>query len=124
MYGSDPFAYDLDAALAGAGPREAPDARPADTDERAYWRRVPGRTPTVAELEKHAARFGDDCVLETAEEYGLVVALAGSRSRRRPTSDALREQVRALRERGLVPAAIADALQLSDVRVRRLLRNA
>lgn len=44
--------------------------------------------------------------------------------RHRRTSAELRDEVLALHERGLIPAAIADVLNLSDRRVKALLPKA
>lgn len=60
-------------------------------------------------------------------EIGLARAQAGKKGtapkRQRRSSAELREQVVGLRERGLVLAAIADTLNISDRRVRQLLRD-
>jgi hypothetical protein len=91
--------------------------------------------PTLAAFVRHAQLFGPECVVETASGYlsevemsTLVLELAllasangGVRARRRRTTDTLRAQVVALRERGLVPAAIADVLAVSDRRVASIL---
>ncbi|MFL5916749.1 MAG: hypothetical protein ACJ752_14105 [Gaiellaceae bacterium] len=109
VYGSDPFGYDLAGAL---------------DDARAVESRA---GMTEAALRKHAQRFGPDGVAEIAEAYGhsaLAAELAEGGPRGRRTTPSMKEQVRALHARGLVPAAIADALNLSDSRVRRLLAQA
>lgn len=63
---------------------------------------------------------------ETAAAFGMDV----SRRREEPqakrqqrTSATLRQEVVDLRERGLVPSAIADALNVSDRRVASILRE-
>jgi hypothetical protein len=85
------------------------------------------RPPAEAELRRHVKRYGPECVAELADAYGmtaLAVELAESNgTRKRHTSDTMREQVRALHARGVVPAAIADTLNISDDRVRKLLRT-
>ena len=90
---------------------------------------------------RHAVLFGDELIVETvfrdpeceaAQQLRAEIALAlkqtGTKqprsSRRRPTTDALRVQVLQLHERGVVTTAIADALNISDRRVRELLRDA
>jgi hypothetical protein len=90
-------------------------------------------TPTVAEFLTHARRFGPECVVETARdilgehelrelEVGLVLSVGPTdRLRQRRTTADLAGQVRALFERGLVPSAIADALNISDRRVAGIL---
>jgi hypothetical protein len=126
VYGSDPYAYDFEAALGKPSP-------PHTYKNTLELRRLDGRTeplapPSHEALAKHARRFGRDCVAETALEYGLTASAAelaesiGSRQRR--TSDELRAQVAALRQRGVVPAGIADVLNISDSRVRKLLAQA
>jgi len=94
--------------------------------------------PTLKMFIRHAERFGPECVAETAAAYlppaevGVLeaeLALVGNRNgnraraRQRRSTPSLREQVLALRERGLVAAAIADTLNLSDRRVRELLNG-
>jgi hypothetical protein len=109
VYGSDPFSYDFDAALAGVPAAE------------------PTTGTTEAALRRHAQKFGPDGVAEIADAYGhtaLAAELAESGPRGRRTTTSMKEQVRALHDRGLVPGAIADALNLSDSRVRRLLTQA
>lgn len=96
------------------------------------------RTPTVRELVGHAERFGPDVVVETARDYlngaelavlDAELSLTGKRNgqpagtRQRRTTGSLRDQVVALRDRGVVAAAIADTLNLSDRRVRELLNE-
>jgi hypothetical protein len=63
-------------------------------------------------------RHGD---LVATRPDALVICRCGRRARPGlPTS----ERVRELRRDGLIPSAIADELQLSDIRVRRILREA
>ncbi len=62
----------------------------------------------------------------TAEMHGLDlrVRTQGQRpKRRRRTSEDLRREVAELRARGMVPAAIADTLNVADRRVQALLRE-
>lgn len=84
---------------------------------------------------RHARLFGPECVVETARaclsasevatlelEVALLARSNGKpAARRRATTPALVEQVAELQRRGLVPAAIADALNISDRRARGLL---
>lgn len=85
--------------------------------------------PTLDQFRRHAQRFGPDCVIETArgllpdpqvQDLALDLGeLAGGK--RRPTTPSMTEQVIDLADRGLVPAAIADALNISDRRVAEIL---
>jgi hypothetical protein len=95
--------------------------------------------PTYDEFVTHARRFGVECVFETATTYLARRELAllrseldelssSSKRSRRPTASKHRrtdfdliEQVIALRDEGLVPAAIADKLNLGERRVRSIL---
>ena len=111
-YGSDPLAYDFEAALA------------APSKPRTYKDTL-GVPPTHEALARHAKRYGRDCVSETALEYGLAASAAElaetTGTRRRHTSPSMREQALALQARGVIPAAIADTLNISDKRARQLL---
>jgi hypothetical protein len=92
--------------------------------------------PTLEQFKTHARKFGPDCVVETARdrlspaqlaELELEIATLGSGNgkpagtRQRRTTDDLAGQVLALRDRGVMPAAIADTLNLSDRRVANIL---
>jgi hypothetical protein len=116
--------YDFEAALADA---KTVEPKSGLTVEQIYWRKHFPEPPTEAGLRKHAKRFGREGVSEIADAYGmtaLAVELAeDSGARGRHTSDAMREQVRALHNRGVVPTAIADTLNISDARVGKLLRE-
>jgi len=82
--------------------------------------------PSGDSLHRHAQRFGSEGVSGVARAYGnpsLRPAPAGAPKRRRRTSAELREAVAGLHGRGVVPAAIADALNVSDRRVKDLLRE-
>jgi hypothetical protein len=91
-------------------------------------RRVP-YGPTLAQFRRHAELYGPACVVETARAFLSEAEVAelelelrstgGPRQRR--TTWALREQVEQLAKRGLVAAAIADTLAISDRRVREIL---
>jgi hypothetical protein len=91
---------------------------------------------TLAQFVRHAEKFGPELVVETAagslsaDELAHLeaeIALLGrrngkpARSRQRRTTDALREQVLVLRDRGLLPTVIADTLNVSDRRVQTIL---
>jgi hypothetical protein len=95
--------------------------------------------PTLDEFVRHARLFGLEDVVETARAYlappelaalELEVAQLGAKNgrpaatRQRRTTTQLQEQVRALRDRGMVPGAIADTLNISDRRTESLLRQA
>jgi hypothetical protein len=125
VYGSAPFAYDFGTALAEA---KTSDKGTGLTAEQHYWRRHFPDAPTEAALRKHARRFGNECVSEIADAYGLTATAAElaetSGKRQRRTTESLRAQVIALRDRGVVPAAIGDTLNISDSRVRKLLAQA
>jgi hypothetical protein len=75
---------------------------------------------TAEQLRRHIARYGAEGCEELAAALGVV--LPGPKRRRR-TTPTLRSQVLELRARGLVPEAIADALNISDRRCRSLLRS-
>jgi hypothetical protein len=83
--------------------------------------------PTYDEFVRHAHRFGVECVYETAASYLIERELALLRSEldeltpKRRSDVELIEQVIALRDEGLVPAAIADKLRLGERRVRSIL---
>jgi hypothetical protein len=83
--------------------------------------------PTAERLHRHAERFGPEGVQEIADVYGVnmrVKKAIKKAPRQRRTTDDLRRQVIDLRERGLVQGAIADALNVSDERVRAILVSA
>jgi hypothetical protein len=87
------------------------------------------RPLAIEDLHRHAARFGPECVKETARVYGgelrnLAVVPKSAAKRQRRTTESLRMEILALRDRGVVPAAIADTLNLSDRRVAEILKAA
>ncbi|HEY2371391.1 MAG TPA: hypothetical protein VGH82_02475 [Gaiellaceae bacterium] len=106
------------------------------TMQRTYWdtikhvdakgRRSPLAPPTAAQLFKHAEKFGPECVNETAAQYGVKLErLAVEKPKRqRRSGPTVKAQVLELHGRGALPAAIADTLNLSDRRVKELLRDA
>ena len=61
--------------------------------------------------------------LSAKKQAALAAARAAGTGYRRRTTVPLRRQVAELRERGLVPTAIADVLNLSDRRVKSILRE-
>jgi hypothetical protein len=94
--------------------------------------------PTPRQFARHAELFGPECVVETAAAYlpaaevaRLEIELARlnrkggkprpAARRQRRTTWSLLEQVRELDRRGMVSAAIADTLNVSDRRVTAIL---
>jgi hypothetical protein len=61
--------------------------------------------------------------LSTRQQAVLAAAKSGGGGYKRRTTVPLRHQVADLRQRGLVPTAIADVLNLSDRRVNQILRE-
>ena len=82
---------------------------------------------TEAKLRKHADRYGKDGLAEVAERMPggglLAVPFSEAGSRGPCTSQTMMDHVPALHERGLVPGAMADVLNLSDSREATLLRQ-
>ena len=73
------------------------------------------------------ARFGADGVAEIKDAYQLTLrnAVPVSRAKRaRRTTESMKSKVLNLHVRGVVPAAIADQLNISDRRVTDILRAA
>lgn len=94
-----------------------------------YWRTQFPEAPTAEELHKHVARFGPDGVAEIKDAYELTLlnvsaAPASKAPRARRTTESMKTKVLNLHERGVVPAAIADTLNISDRRVQDILRAA
>lgn len=91
---------------------------------------LPGATaPTAAALERHAAKFGPAQVAETAVQFGLVVDLKDARpdphrAKRGKRRGNVQKQVAELLERGTSVEGIAEALDLSPSRARRLVNDA
>jgi len=87
------------------------------------WSDLPA--PSGDGLRKHALRFGNDQVRETAALYGVDMRLksAPKVKRHRRTTAELTAQVVELRNRGLVESAIADSLNIGDERVRSIIRS-
>jgi len=129
--------YDFRAALASArGVSPVTLANSFATDDSLYFRQLRkidtrGRstllaTPTGDGLHKHAQRFGPDQVRETAKLYGIDMRVRSTPKvkRQRRTSADLTAQVVELHARGVVEAAIADTLNVSDRRVGEILSAA
>ena len=80
---------------------------------------------TSESLHKHATKFGTEEVREVADQLGINLSVRKPASqlpkRGRRTTEDLIAQVRDLSQRGLVVAAIADTLNISDKRVASLL---
>jgi hypothetical protein len=122
VYGAE--TYDFKAALAEARQRQR---RPSGLDANAVYWRTFYAPPTVEQLRKHAERFGGELVRETAAAFGLDLdarVVAEKPKRQRRTGPTLKTQVLDLRERGIMPTAIADTLNISDRRVASILRDA
>jgi len=91
---------------------------------------LPGATaPTAAALERHARKFGRAQVAETAAEFGLTVNLGDAkvmepRAKRGKRRGNVPKQVAELLERGTSVEGIAEALDLSPSRARRLVNDA
>lgn len=84
---------------------------PGRSDESVFWDVVGLGHPDPVALHKHAEKYGRDGM----EPWG--VGEKRTRSRVRPLAD----DVAGLLDRGLVPNAIADALGISDRRVRSII---
>jgi hypothetical protein len=127
-YGSDPFSYDHEAHLRLNAMKLEPTKPPAVGSANArYWQQFVA--PTSEALHRHATRFGLEFVKATAEAFGIylrnVAAVPKSTEKKtRRTTETLRAKVLNLHERGVVPAAIADTLNVSDRRVAQILRAA
>jgi len=82
--------------------------------------------PTAEDFHRHAQLYGPELVKETAAAFGgkelsVTAAPKSTAKRQRRTTSSLREQILGLHRRGLVPAAIADTLSVSDRRVKEIL---
>jgi len=100
---------------------------PGSAEER-YWRSN-FDPPSSEALHKHAARFGPEFVKETAGAFGVplagVAAAPKSKDKRqRRTTETVTAKVLNLHQRGVVAAAIADQLNISDRRVATILQAA
>lgn len=133
VYGSDTFAYDFKAAFeesrVRARDRDEKRKRAELANERLYWRvafpDLPA--PARAELEKHAEKFGPGSVARVAtvcDVDRVKVPEPKRPSRKRRTTAELRAEVLDLRAKRMVLTAIADTLNVSDARVRKIVREA
>jgi hypothetical protein len=145
VYGSDPFSYDLEAALAGPTGRRrtSPErigksvgsacGKQAGEYARTFWASryrserdaVSLRPPTRDQLLRHAEKFGTEGVADVAREYEIDMRRLKKEAKpklRRRTNDELRGQVLELASRGVVKTAIADALNISDRRIDAILK--
>jgi hypothetical protein len=82
--------------------------------------------PSSEDYRRHSRRFGSECVAETARQLGSAVTPVPKSAAKRQwrMNSSVREQVLGLHRRGVVPAAIADTLNLSGRRVREILNAA
>jgi hypothetical protein len=131
VYGSDPFAYDFASALGAARRRVRERKQKATAElsaaERHYWQLVSDEKPTAEDLLRHTATRGLEGVAEIAAAYSVNLRV-GKRptiqpKRQRRTTTALRDEIVQLRQSGVLVAAIADELNISERRVRELLRD-
>lgn len=124
MYGSDPFSYHFEHALAAAKTIERAEGDGLSAEQR-YWRREFPSAPSAEQLRRHAARFGAEGINETGAAYGIDLGRKirdeTKPSRQRRSSAQLRAEVIELHSRGVLPEAIADTLNVSDRRVKALL---
>ena len=86
-------------------------------------------TITAEMFRRHADKFGPESVRETAAELGVELsrstvtpARKAPKFRRRTTASLTRD-VREMRGRGVVVTAIADSLNISDRRVKELIKG-
>jgi hypothetical protein len=128
VYAGDALSYDFAGELVAGRERSSRRrvlvADRAEGVERLFWSRF--RVPSRESLFRHADRFGSDGVAETASVYAIDMRVkrdAARPKRRRRTSASLRAEVLELRGRGVVPLAIASVLNVSDRRVREILRE-
>ena len=121
------FTAQLHAALERSALRRKAVKQSARNDEADYWRSQFPDAPTSEELHRHVARFGPDGVAEIRDAYQVTMRSAPPTSKapkRRHTTETLKAKVLNLHERGVVPAAIADQLNISDKRVSAILKAA
>jgi hypothetical protein len=122
------FSDDVAAALKRQGARAEVDedhfwhvllVRP--TPERGKHGKVSSIVPSESDLSRHIRHYGNEGVETVRRAYsGLVDRLP----RRRRLTDDLRAQVVELQQKGLVTAAIADELGLSDRQVKEAVKAA
>lgn len=87
---------------------------------------IPTLPVTAKALERHAKRFGVEGIEEIAVEFGIGLPREVMRklSPKRQTTISLRQQVTDLSARGVRPGGIANVLNISERRVRALLKAA
>jgi hypothetical protein len=81
-------------------------------------------SPSAEQFLRHAERFGPAGVKDMAAAMGVKLTLKRrptEMKRRRRTTEDLRRQVLDLDARGVMPTAVADALHISDRRVKKIL---
>ena len=104
VYGSDPFAYDFEAALASARTIELPEEPQELRDDRAYWLRHFPEPPSTEAVRRHLRGYGDEGLEGIASAYRLdvsehgqeldelVSAVKSRTSRRRPQRRVVRRR--------------------------------
>jgi hypothetical protein len=95
------------------------------TVEQFYWRTHWPEAPSEDEFRTHRRRYGGEGIAEVAGCYEMKPAFKEAKrlerseaKRNRRSSAELKAEVLELHGRGLVPAAIADVLNISDRRVK------
>jgi hypothetical protein len=126
-YGSDPFSYNFASHLAAETRKKHHPPRAGSADVR-YWRAT-FDAPSSEALHRHAERFGPEFVKETAGLFGVDLRNVSARAkspekRTRRTTETFKAKVLNLHARGVISAAIADTLNVSDRRVKEILRAA
>ena len=122
------FPGELQAARERSKDRATRRRQIVDANEALFWSRY--ESPKVEKLHRHMERYGSECVAETAAVFGLDLSQAVKRaakpkpSSQRRTTITLRQQVLDLKDRGVIPGGIANVLNISERRVRQLLKAA
>ena len=123
------FNDQLRAALERSALRAKALKRTEKDDFSTYWRTQFPDPPSAEGLHKHAERFSPDGVPEIRDAYQVTLlnvsaAPTSKAPKTRRTTESMKTKVLNLHERGVVPAAIADTLNISDRRVSEILRAA
>ena len=123
------FTAQLHAALERDALRTKALKKSAKNDELHYWQSQFPDAPSAEGLHKHAERFSPDGVPEIRDAYQVTLlnvsaAPTSKAPKTRRTTESMKTKVLNLHERGVVPAAIADTLNISDRRVSEILRAA
>jgi hypothetical protein len=86
---------------------------------------IVGYPVTAKALEKHFKRFGPEGVEEIAMQAGVGLSKDITRKlpQRRRTTVGLKQQVKDLKARGVIPAGIGNVLNISERRVKAILRE-